>query len=183
MEQALERFDPKLRTMGERLLDDGKTIVSEYPNAVATREALNDRCQTLLLNLARLADAEGTAVERFSRLWKTERDYRRHVEKRKAEETITHEGDYAIQTFKVIANAETMVLAIAKNEYVTGKLQIEDNGWIVLIGPEGQVATSYHYMADKESFIDRHQKAQDIIHYYPLNEDLRKLLKAVFDRP
>ncbi len=76
-----------------------------------------------------------------------------------------------------------MVMAVASNDFATGKLQIEADGWIVLVGNDGHIVTSYQYMPDKQEFLDRHREAGDIIHEYRIDEELGKILESVFNRP
>jgi hypothetical protein len=143
---------------------------------------LDVRCRTMLMSMARMADIEGSIERKFAAMWKTREAYASHLAKRQREEVASSEFEYAEKTFNVIANSNTMVLAVASNDFATGKLQIEADGWIVPIGNDGHVVTSYRYMPDKQAFLDRHIKAGDITHEYTVDEEIRKILGSVFNR-
>lgn len=135
------------------------------------------------MNMAALASVEGSLEDRFIGLWPSQRHYDKHIVKRQMEQVVSSGIDYAQKTFDVIAMAKTMTMVIASNNYATGKLQIEADGWIVLVGNDGHIVTSHSYMPDKKEFLDTHLDAGDMIHEYRIDEETRKILEAVFNRP
>ncbi len=174
------RYDPGLRGLIDDVYKLKKLAQSTDVNS---GNPLDIRCKDMLMTMATMASVASGIQDRFIGLWKSRGDYEKHLAKRQREQAVMTGADYAAKTFKVIAQAERMMLAVASNDFATGKLEIEADGWIVLVGNDGHIVTSYRYLPDKLEFVARHREAGDIIHEYRLDEELRKLLESVFNRP
>lgn len=174
------RYDPGLRGLVDDVYKLKKLAQSTDVNS---ENPLDIRCKDMLMNMATMASVASGIQDRFIGLWKSRGDYEKHLAKRQREQAVMSGADYAAKTFKVIAQAERMMLAVASNDFATGKLEIEADGWIVLVGNDGHIVTSYRYLPNKLEFLARHREAGDIIHEYRLDEELRKLLESVFNRP
>lgn len=174
------RYDPGLRGLLDEVYKLKNLAQSTHVNS---GNPLDIRCRDMLMNMAAMASVAGGYPDRFIGLWKSRGDYDKHLAKRQREQAVMTGEDYAAKTFEVIAQAKSMTLVLSSNDFATGKLQIEADGWIVLVGNDGHIVTSYRYMPDKIEFLARHREAGDIIHEYRLDEELRKILDSIFNRP
>ena len=92
------------------------------------------------------------------------------------------EIDYAQKTFKVIANASTMTLVdpSSKAMRVTGKIQIEADGWVVLVSESGKIVTSYPAYSHLQSFEQRHIELGDFVYEKQISRKYRAILAQLF---
>jgi len=112
-------------------------------------------------------------------LFYSDKSYTKHVRKRTEKGDISSEQDYQKKTLEVITYAELLTVAIPAHGMVGGKLQITKDGWIVLIGAEGKIITSYPFDENKTSFEDRHKENGDQVYDYIISAEIRKLLKGI----
>ena len=116
----------------------------------------------------------------FASLWYSGKSYQKHVEKRIAKGDIKDENDYKLKTFEAISKSKNMVVAVSKGDMISGKLQIGSDGWVVLIGIDGKIVTSYPFDSEKVTFSERHKQMGDTVYEYTINPEIKKLLNRVF---
>ncbi len=151
---------------------------------VQRAQAAADALMKGLLAKGQAADGKD-AIALFRALFKNEKLYTRHVDKRLNAGDIDSEQAYAEMTLKVLAAAETLVLAmppegVAVGLPVTGKISTGDGEWIVLLNSEGGIITSYPYIVGKETFEQRHADHGHKFYEIPLGSDYRAALAAIF---
>jgi len=180
--QALERFDPKLRAVGKVRMEDARIIGAMHSRLSISIE---ERAKTILTALINRA-AEATPISHeglLEALWLNSDRYQSHLEKRLGNQDISDANDYALKTFQVLATAELMTIVIADNDYTSGKLQAEAQGWIVLLGNNGHIITSHPFDPNKKTFEERHKEAGELVHDYIIDSAIRKILESLFIRP
>lgn len=139
---------------------------------------INNNIISNLIERAKGADD----FSRFSSLWVSDRFRERHIAKRIAEGAITNEQEYARLTFDVLANASKMVVAepVSSGMRITGKIQVEVGGWIVLLSEEGHVITSYPFVGSAKAFEARHIEMGDHVYEQEITSDDRAVLAQLF---
>lgn len=108
--------------------------------------------------------------------------FAKHVQKRMERGEILSEHDYAEKTFDVLANADTMTVALpARAEMLpTGKMRLTDGIWIVLLGERGNVVTSRPFWPDLVQFEQRHKAMGDHVYDQRIPKAYRDALARVF---
>ena len=130
-----------------------------------------------------IAQTQGTDVlSKFASIWTSDKFRIKHIAKRVASGEVVDEFDYAKKTFEVMARADTMTLVDPVNQSlrVTGKIQIEIDGWVVLISEEGKIVTSYPAYPNLQSFEKRHQENGDFVYEKQIDRKYRAILAQLF---
>jgi hypothetical protein len=130
--------------------------------------------ENMLVNLAATLSAL-----KFNEAWYSSKSYNAHIEKRIEKGDIIDEADYEEKTLNVIINATILTVAIPASGLIGGKLQVMANGWIVLIGEDGKIITSYPFDPNKVPFGIRHKEQGDYVYEYAINERIKELLKRI----
>ena len=142
---------------------------------------LDRRGHAMLMDLIRHADmAPDHRAHRLAAIWSSHGNYLQHVAKRIVNGDVKSEAEYADKTFAVLAGAQTLIIAMPANGWTSGKMELKSHNWIVLLGDDGRVVTSYPFDPDKATFEDRHRDKGDTIHEYRIDEKTRALLARVF---
>ncbi|SMC09210.1 hypothetical protein [Nitratiruptor tergarcus] len=98
-------------------------------------------------------DATSTlqAIKSFKKVWNSEQDYLKHIEKRLAEKTIRNEEEYLYKTIDCLANAETYV--VAEYEQSWDRIRYASFGNLAVVFNEyGTILTSYKIDETKKPF-------------------------------
>jgi len=130
--------------------------------------------EAMLLNLS-----DKVSKTEFNEAWYSEKSYNKHVVKRTKLGEIVDAADYEAKTRDVIANAQKLIVVTPTKGMISGKLQIISNGWIVLIGEEGKIITSYPFDENKLSFEQRHIDNGDIVYEYFISSTIKKILNGI----
>lgn len=175
-----QKYAPELRGLVDEISKKTDTI----------RSTSNDQIKRTMerghLILSRLIDLAITSPEdiekRLEFLWSNQSKYQVHVIKREKNGEISNATDYAEKTFMVLSAAKKITVAMS-DDMAGAKLQAEINGWIVLLGDNGKIVTSYPFDPEKITFEERHRAAGDLINEYAIDAETRKILETVFSRP
>lgn len=180
----LSRFQPKFRQAAEKVMAGADDTAIIKTMTLTPQNQLDERAESILTALAaRAVEASPTSASGLlEALWTNSNRYLSHLAKRLGNEDIQDATDYALKTFAVLTAAERMLLVVADNDYASGKLQAEAQGWIVLLGNHGHIITSHPFDPDKTTFEDRHKQAGESVHEHFISTEIRKILAGLFAR-
>ena len=124
---------------------------------------------------------EKNLIESFIKLWRSEKAYFIHIQKRLKYNHIKDEFDYLDKTIKCLSECEKIDIAIYQNEswdniYYQAKL----NEWAVIFNENGDLMTSYQIDDTFQSFEEAHKFADKIIK--GANNGLQAYFKKLYDR-
>ncbi|MDF1583885.1 MAG: phage minor head protein [Methyloprofundus sp.] len=166
VEEAIaKRTESKLKTVLINKVSASGAQAPDRQTAIA-ENMLNSLAYTLAHN-------------EFSASFYSVKSYDKHLEKRIKNGDIKDAADYHNKTMAVIQNATALTVAIPKEGMVGGKLQITQDDWIVLIGIEGRIITSYPFDERKVTFEERHKDEGDQVYEYIISAAIRTLLKGI----
>lgn len=120
----------------------------------------------------------------FAALWVGERSLSRHAAKRIAQGDVVDADDYERATLAFLAGAQELMLItpVDPKMHATGKLGIVGREWLVLLSADGGIVTSYQIKPGMVTVRERHILAGDRVEDFPIPDDIRKSLAAVFHR-
>jgi hypothetical protein len=156
---------------------------STIEKTIESKTMEQKNAQDLLSKL--IANAEkATGENKLFEMWSNPKKYKKHIEKRLDEGVINNEQDYQNKTFSVFAKAEKITIAQSlKSDMISGKMQVLVDDWIVLLGTNGQIVTSYKFDPIAETFEEKHTKFGDTVYEQSIDSKTRELLKKLFDAP
>ena len=155
-----------------------KRLVEEIPSMSIPKEA--QIAENLLFKL--IANVENAQPEsQLKELWSNKKRYDEHIDKRIRFGEITSEMDYQNKTFDVLANASKIIIAIPKDSgMISGKVQLVVDGWVVVLGENGEIVTSYPFDKSKQTFEQNEINAGSEIYEHSMIEKTSEILKRVF---
>jgi hypothetical protein len=194
--QFLERLPPDKQAVimpkwVQAAVDKGMTLKSfvraDGMGLLAKQDALpimadfmkKNAAEDLLFNLIYRAESI-TGNKTLLSLFSHENNYHKHVKKRLDSGDIADEADYQTKTHYVLANSKTITIAQSKTGLTSGKLQIETEGWVVILGSDGKIVTSYPRNLEKTTFEQNYSNFGDHVYEQPISERIRARLKKLF---
>ena len=135
-----------------------------------------------LIGKANELKAAGMQDEALLRgLFQSPAHFDRHAAKRMKMEHADSEQEWATLTFNTLAIATEMTLAIpGSGDMLSGMVAMTARNWVVIVGNEGQIVTSYQTEPGKPGFADNHRKAGDSIYEHTFTPDTRDTLARLF---
>lgn len=184
MPNASNWFKNTVREQAAKKLAGVLDVVESPANKTIIPDSMEQKtAQDLLDKLISNAE-KATGENKLFEMWSNPKKYKKHVEKRLEEGVINDEQDYQNKTFSVFAKAEKITIAKSlKADMISAKMQVLVDDWIVLLGTEAQIVTSYKFDPIAETFEEKHTKFGDAVYEQPIDSKTREILKKLFDAP
>lgn len=114
----------------------------------------------------------GSGTDALRGLFVSEKSYESHVQKRIALGHIIDENDYAKKTFSALEFArDSMVSVDPKSGFAS--MAIVRRNWVVLIGNEGKIITSYAVEDGKKTYRQNEQSTGNTVYEHAIDEATR----------
>lgn len=161
------------------LPDTPKVPVPSDEHEVALRDMLGA--------LTRRVEAIGAGVRgsrRLATLFRNLDGYSKHVSQRIRDAGIASGDDLAAEVFAVLANAESVEVAVAPGEWnTTGQFTASVGAWRVLMDRNGSIVTAFIRNPAKDDFATWNARYGYPVRALALSPEDRALLARLFARP
>jgi hypothetical protein len=133
-----------------------------------------------------LSDFNPKNIDTFGNLFTTDIDYKKHIEKRLEMGHIVDDVDYALKTFTALSVANRSVFETYPQKTIgvwDRILYDSEHKWVVILGENGKILTSYQMDGDFDDLIQKHKEQHGAkVLERKQSENLRTTSKQLRDR-
>lgn len=149
--------------------ESGFVSATERDEALSTAQGLLSKTGAMI-NVGEASWKTGS--EALRDLFVSEKSFEKHVEKRIGLGHIIDAQDYAKKTFGTLEFAKDAIVSVDPRQGFAS-MAIVRRGWVVILGDEGKIVTSYAVESDKKTYRENEESSGKKVYEHAIPDNVR----------